>query len=238
MPNLIYEFPLTKITGKIRIKERLAFNDYGVPIAPTKTIITPKHYIEWQIGYDRVIEKGENIHFIGANGKNKQIYELSEFLKFGLENSLISFEILENLKNEIGDNKIFIDEKESITRSHFVPETINNIEFLKSKVSYPLLISKFQNDDLLCEIIVREKQRAVGTIPMLYFCISLASIKDKNGNFSFIGRKINSKESGYLEINNNNILIFIKIFKIFGLLSKAHKYDCLEILNYIIQGNK
>ncbi|NLK66419.1 MAG: R.Pab1 family restriction endonuclease [Campylobacteraceae bacterium] len=233
MKVLNYEFPLTSVTGKIRIKERFAFSDYGQPIAPTKTIITPKHYLEWQIGYDRAIESGEETHFIGANGKNKQIYELSEFLEFGLENSLISFEILENLKNEILENEFFIDEKEEITRSHFVPETINNIEFLKSKVSYPLLVSKFQDDDLLCEIIVREKQRAVGTMPMLYFCISLANIRDKNGNFGFIGRKINSKERGYLQINSKNILIFVKIFKIFGLLSRAHKHDCLEILGYL-----
>ena len=42
-----YEIPLTKIAGKIRIKERLTFSDYGLPIAPTKTIITAKHYLEW-----------------------------------------------------------------------------------------------------------------------------------------------------------------------------------------------
>ena len=235
MNSLSYEFPLTKITGKIRIKERLTFSEYGQPIAPTKTIITPKHYIEWQIGYDKIVSKNEITHFIGANGKNKQIYELSEFLEFGLKNNLIKAEILKNLKEEILKNEIFIDEKEEITRSHFISETINGVEFLKSKVSYPLLISKFQNKNLLCEIIVREKQRAVGTMPMLYFCISLANIKDKDGNFSFIGRKIESKENGYLQIDSSNIEIFVNLFKIFGLLSKTHKHDCLEILNYILK---
>lgn len=43
---LKYEFPLSKVTGKIRIKERLAFSDYGIPVPPTRTIITHKHYIE------------------------------------------------------------------------------------------------------------------------------------------------------------------------------------------------
>ncbi|WP_156108483.1 hypothetical protein [Campylobacter sputorum] len=56
-------------------------------------------------------------------------------MKFGLENSLISFEILENLKNKILENKFFIDEKKEITRSYFLPKTINNLWFLKSKVS-------------------------------------------------------------------------------------------------------
>ena len=94
-----YEFPLSKATGKIRIKERLAFSDYGQPVAPTKTIITPKHYIEWQIGYDRIVEKNETVHFIGANGKNKQIYELSEFLHFGLQENIIKYDELKELRN-------------------------------------------------------------------------------------------------------------------------------------------
>jgi len=63
--------------GKIRIKERFAFSDYGIPIPPTQTVITAKHYIEWQIGYDKVVPKGDAYHFIGANGKTKCIYELS-----------------------------------------------------------------------------------------------------------------------------------------------------------------
>ena len=91
---LRYEFPLSKVTGKIRIKERFAFSDYGIPVAPTQTIITHKHYIEWQIGYDRVVNKDENHHFIGTNSKRKQIYELSEFLEFGLKNHFISLQDL------------------------------------------------------------------------------------------------------------------------------------------------
>ena len=237
MKSLNYEFLLSKATGKIRIKERLAFSDYGQPIAPTKTIITPKHYIEWQIGYDRVIEKGEIVHFIGANGKEKQIYELSEFLEFGLKTNLILKKELENLRLKIENNDIFIDEKEKITREHFISEKIGEIEFLKSRVSYPLLVHKFESKDMLCEIIVREKQRAVGTMPMLYFCVPVANLQDEKGEFSFVGRQIQSKENGYLQINLSNIAVFVKMFQIFGLLSKTHKHDCLEILNYILKAN-
>lgn len=235
MKALNYEFPLSKATGKIRIKERLAFSDYGQPIAPTKTKITPKHYIEWQIGYDRVIEKGEKSHFIGANGKEKQIYELSEFLKFGLKSNLISKQNLQNLRTKIANNEIFVDEKEKITREHFIAEKIGEIEFLKSRVAYPLLVHKFESNDMICEIVVREKQYAVGTMPMLYFCLSLGSLQDSNGKFSFIGREIKSKENGYLQIDASNIQIFVKMFQIFGLLSKTHKHDCLEILDYILK---
>lgn len=233
-PN--YDFPLTQVKGKIRIKERFAFSDYGQSIAPRQTTITSNHYIEWQIGYDK--ENNENAHFIGINGKEKQIYELSEFLEFGLKMNLISKKELENLRLKIENNDIFIDEKEKITREHFISEKIGEIEFLKSRVSYPLLVHKFESKDMLCEIIVREKQLAVGTMPMLYFCIPMAKVQDKKSEFSFVGRQIQSKENGYLQINSSNIAVFVKMFQIFGLLSKTHKHDCLEILNYILGGRQ
>ena len=233
MNLLKYPFPLSKAMGKIRIKERFAFSDYGIPIAPTQTIITPKHYIEWQIGYDRIVSKNETYHFIGANGKTKEIYELSEFLDFALYEKWITHQDIANLQISIANYQEFIEDKERITRTNFIQDNINDIEFLKANVSYPLLIHQFQNKDLLCEIIVREKQFAVGTMPMLYFCIALSSLKDCNDQ-SFIGRKIQSNEKGYLEVSKENVEIFIQIFKIFGLLSKAHQYDCLQILNYLL----
>jgi len=114
-----------------------------------------------------------------------------------------------------------------------VKQKIGNIEFLTSSVSYPLLVHRFKNNDLLCEIIVREKQYAVGIMPMLYFCIALSSLKDSN-NASFLGRKIKSNELGILEINKDNINIFIQMFRIFSVLSKANKHDCAEILRYLL----
>lgn len=81
---------------------------------------------------------------------------------------------------------------------------------------------------------MREKQFAVGTMPMLYFCVALSSIKDSNGE-SFIDRKIVSNECGYLEINVDTIHIFMQIFRIFGLLSHTHQHDCLAILGYLLK---
>ncbi|WP_104721916.1 R.Pab1 family restriction endonuclease [Helicobacter mesocricetorum] len=233
MKNLKYKFPLSKAMGKIRIKERFAFSDYGIPVAPTQTIMTAKHYIEWQIGYDKVVKKNESYHFIGANGKTKQIYELSEFLDFALCKKWITPNDIRNIKTNIKNYQDFIERKEKIMRTNFVNDNLNGIEFLKANVSYPLLIHRFQNNDLLCEIVVREKQFAVGTMPMLYFCVALSSLKDCD-NQSFIGRKIQSNEYGYLEITKENIAIFIQIFRIFGLLSKVHQYDCLQILDYLL----
>ena len=201
---------------------------------PTQTTITHKHYIEWQIGYDRVISRGEEYHFIGANGKKKQIYELSEFLDFGLDSGLLSVDELLKLQEKISHNKEFIEEKERIIRTNFIIDSIDGVEFLKSSVSYPLFVYRFEDKDILCEIILREKQFAVGSMPMLYFCIALSSIKDSNGN-TFVGRKILSNECGYLKITNKNINIFLQTFRIFGLLSRTHKHDCLAILEYLLK---
>lgn len=229
MTSLSYEFPLTKASGKIRIKERLTFGEYGIPVAPLQTVITKSHYIEWQIGYD-TLSTNEQYHFIGYNGKKKIIYELSEFINFGYLQNLISKQDLLNLQNFIQNNNELIENTENITRTNFKKEKIANIDFLKSSVSYPLLVYKFSLNNMICEIIIKEKQYAVGIMPMLYFCLPISAL-----NGDFLGRKIKSKEIAAFEINSKNIKIFIEMFKIFGVLSKTHKYDCVEILKYILK---
>lgn len=159
---------------------------------------------------------------------------MSEFLLFGFENSFISKAEIISLKNFIETNNIFVENTQEIQRTNFVKENLVGIDFLKSKVSYPLLVYQFKQRDILCEIIIKEKQRAVGIMPMLYFCLPMGVIYNKNEEQNFIGRCIQSKEVGYLHINKNNISIFMQMFKIFGILSSSHKHDCLQILNYIL----
>src|ERR1039457_4552459 len=43
--------PLTDVTGKVRVKEKSS-DGFGLPVAPSKTSLGKKHYLEWQIGYD------------------------------------------------------------------------------------------------------------------------------------------------------------------------------------------
>ncbi|EIK4796589.1 R.Pab1 family restriction endonuclease, partial [Campylobacter coli] len=47
-------------------------------------------------------------------------------------------------------------------------------------------------------------------------------------------RCIESKEKGYLEISRNNINIFLEMLKIFGILSNNHRYDVLQIIEFIL----
>ena len=79
---------LTAVSGKIRIKNRSIINEYGAPVAARRDGFKQSNYVEWQIGYD-VIKKEEaklaestlqETSFIGANGKEKALYELSEYV--------------------------------------------------------------------------------------------------------------------------------------------------------------
>ncbi|TKX31230.1 R.Pab1 family restriction endonuclease [Campylobacter estrildidarum] len=228
-----YELPLTSVAGKIRIKQRNTFNDYGLPVAPTKIIINIQHYIEWQIGYDIITTK-ENGKFIGANGKNKDLYELSDIIFQFFKQNIISKENLLLVKEFLETNDDLIEDRMRINRSNFVKRQIAKINFLESNISYPLLVYQFNNEDFLSEIVIREKQRAVGVQGMLYFCFPVYLLKNNTGERNFLNRCINSKEKGYLEVNQNNINIFLEMLKVFGILSKNHRYDVLQIINFIL----
>lgn len=98
--------PLTSISGKVRMKIRHAFSDYGVSTATRTIPFNLKHYVEWQIGYDVPIKnkekfelttlKDKKYHFLGANNKVKTLYELSEIIYYAKQLDLISLENLEN----------------------------------------------------------------------------------------------------------------------------------------------
>jgi len=82
--------PLTKGTEKTRIKKRSFFNEYGFPVPTRSESFTQSCYVEWQIGYDVVVSETDklrsislpNIKFIGANSKEKALYELSEYIYY------------------------------------------------------------------------------------------------------------------------------------------------------------
>ena len=123
--NKIYvEIPLTSQSGKSRVKIRNSFYEYGLPTATKQNPFSQKHYIEWQIGYDAdksdndkmKLTSLKNTEFIGANGKNKSLYELSEYLFYFVKWEIISIDeinyilsFLENInKNNFLDSNFQI----------------------------------------------------------------------------------------------------------------------------------
>src|SRR5712671_7613773 len=74
--------PLTDVTGKVRVKEKSS-DGFGLPVAPSKTLLDKKFYLEWQIGYDIPNTNSPSvvpeIKFI-RNGETKYGHELSKII--------------------------------------------------------------------------------------------------------------------------------------------------------------
>ncbi|WQX87348.1 R.Pab1 family restriction endonuclease [Helicobacter pylori] len=233
--------PLTSISGKARVKIRHAFSDYGISTATRKIPFSLKHYVEWQIGYDVPIKdkekfelttlKDEKYHFLGANNKVKTLYELSEIIYYAKQLNLISLENLENTLKYLEKQKQFIEDNFTITRERFRSHQFGGVDFELSRISYPLLIHSF-NDNQLSEIVIREQQYGSKTQAMLYFCFSILELKTAT---PLLNRTAALKEYAFLTIHKTNALMFLEMLKIFGLLSQAHHNDVLKILEKILQ---
>lgn len=241
--KIAYKIPLTTTSGKIRIKKRSIIHEYGIPVATRSNVFSQKHYVEWQIGYDIVtteIENEEtttlvNKQFVGANGKTKSLYELSEIIYLFTKWGIISKQKLEKVRDFIisANENLLVDVNPDfeITRSHPIHRDLFGIDFEKSNVSYPLLIHKFGAFEIITEIVIREKQRAIGVQPMLYLCFPIMELVSKK---ELIGRTAEPKETADFVFDEPKIDMLLEIFKIFGILSKNHKHDILQIIKVIL----
>lgn len=236
---------LTAVSGKIRIKNRSILNEYGMPVAVKRDGFALSNYVEWQIGYDVVKKETEKLaesslpktEFLGANGKIKALYELSEYIWYFYKWNVISKKELENVivyLNSIQDHDLIDKNTElQIDRTHPIAKNINGFDFEYTQVKYPLLIYKYKGYEIVTEIKITEKQYAVGIQPMLYLCFPITELKTE---VNLIGRTSRAKEIVHFEITVNNIKVFLETLKMFGILSKNHKHDILQIINTILAG--
>jgi hypothetical protein len=242
--TLCVRLPLTQPTGKIRVKERSFFGEYGNPVAVRQNTIQQNMYVEWQIGYDLLAsgaDRAKNASktslsttFRNYKGEQKFAYELSEIIFYAFQNKLISLDDINNLKaniNSVSDNNLLdVIDSMRITRTNPILCQMNGLDFYEMKVSYPLVVHKFGNYDIYAEVINREKQRAVGVQPMLYVCIPITSLTISPNP---IGRVLNSKECGDWVIGTGEAQLALELFRIFGMLSAKHRFDVLAILNML-----
>tara|TARA_Y100000310_G_C20658996_1_gene803598 strand:- start:209 stop:1009 length:801 start_codon:yes stop_codon:yes gene_type:complete len=251
--EILVAIPLTTTSGKTRVKERDNIYGYGIPFASRTKLFNQKNYIEWQIGYDAEKPNNldnykktnfksyenttlKNVNFVAYNTKTKALYELSEYLYYLVDFKVVKLNELKELKSDIqrlSEDKL-IDKHHhcAIKRTHPNKEIINKIDFEILKVEYPQLIHKFKKYEIITEITVREKQRAIGVQPMLYFCFPITELESEN---QLIGRCAEIKEFANFKINEDNSFIILEMVKIFGMLSPSHKYDTVEILDLIIK---
>ena len=243
--KIIIEIPLTQPTGKIRIKERQSYTDFGIPVATRQKTFNPNMYVEWQIGYDAELNSSkaslstlkdrDDLIFKAYNGKKKVLYELSEYLYYFYKMDVLSKQDIDTLEKEIKSipENSLIENSYKIYKSNPIPKTLNGMEFLESEIKYPHLIHDFDKGFfIIAEITIREKQKAIGIQPMVYICFPVSYLKDKNGN-NIIGRKAEKNEKVYFELDKNKAFVVVDSFKIFGMLSINHKHDILEILKII-----
>ncbi len=177
--QIIVEIPLTSPTGKIRIKSRSVIFEYGIPYATRQKPFTQNNYVEWQISYN-TDNKNDSTPphktFKSYNGKTKTFYELSEYLYYFTKWELIEKTELKNLFNylsKIKENNLIDRHKDcKIKRTHPIEKRINNINFFELKLEYPQLIHKFDKYEIITEITIREKQRAIGGTAHAIFLFS------------------------------------------------------------------
>lgn len=228
--------PLTQPTGKIRVKRRNAFNEYGQPVATRQLPLSQCDYVEWQIGYDLEVDKAigtslESIRFINNAGKEKCPYELSELILSAHRAGFIREDTIGKLAKDI----LSVPERELLDKQDLMQiqrqnprlETINGLEFHYMKVMYPMIVRRFGNYDICTEIIVREKQRAVGIQPMLFLCLPILCLKFGNQP---IGRILEQKEKATWNIGVVEAGLVVELFRMFGMLSQRHRSDVTAIL--------
>lgn len=220
--------------GKFRFKTREGETSFGKTFATRQKAFNEKVYLEWQVGYDAMVEdvksgkkfsKLTNTTFIGSNGKEKYLYELSEMLYESIKCGLISLKDLDKLNTEIISYNSFFDGKEIVVETSS-SVLLNGIPFKETAIKLPTLFMP-QADGTVIETSIQKQQYASGVQPMIYFCIpfkSFANWKDLEGKKSVRGNKLK-----YV-ITKENSEVILNMFRVFGMASSRHKFDVEQIL--------
>lgn len=233
--------PLTKPTGKIRIKERSFFGDYGLPVAGRTQSLGQTNYVEWQIGYDLLANEAnrpkttlQDSTFTNYKDECKYAYELSEMLYYSVKHGLLNVEQIKDtydlIKNVSGADTLEKREDMAICRTNPQPTNVNGVDFFRMTVKYPMLVHKFGQYDIYAEVIIKEKQRAVGAQAMLYVCLPITSLRFKK---NIIGRTLDAKETADWVVGADEAALALELFRVFGMLSPKHRFDVLAILRML-----
>lgn len=230
--KLIIELPLTNPTGKIRVKCRSRASNYGLPIATRTEKFTKDDYVEWQISYATQDPPEESKVGEIVINDNQIGFELTKLLYEGIKLGIFSNEDmceLEEFINNVQSTET-LEENEKIFRENNLQEIKGGFKKFVEKA--PIFIKKNEEMGYFVEIILRHKQRAVGLQAMVYLCIYIGILKDKNGN-SLVGRVAFPKEFGQFESTSENKAVVTDVVKAFAIASWQHKNDISNILGQI-----
>ena len=225
--------PLTDVTGKVRVKEKTA-DGFGLPVAPMKTALGKKHYLEWQIGYDT--PNANNVTVVPQikftrKGETKYGHELSKIVFESVRLGLLSTnEILHELallkKNSTGT----FEESRAV---EIEVSTNTTADGFQSSVQKMPQFSKTTPHGTV-QIQLKPKQRAVGYQAMIYVCLPLNEVLTMDGSPRQAGAA-KSKETVFYNFNRENTAFLMDIVHAFGLASAQHNEDIQKILGKILE---
>jgi R.Pab1 restriction endonuclease len=226
--------PLTDVTGKVRVKEK-SLDGFGIPVAPSKTILDKHFYLEWQIGYDTpdandasVVPKIE----FTRKGETKYGHELSKIIFEAVRLGILS---TNDLMQEIHKlEKIPASEFEE-SRAVRVETSTNLSNGFQSAVERLPQFTKTTSHGSV-QIQLKQKQRAVGYQAMVYVCLPMTEVLALDGN-PRVAAKAKAKETVFYDFNSANRDLILAIVDAFGLASRQHNEDIRQIFENILQLN-
>ena len=230
--------PLTDVTGKVRPKQRTK-DGYGEPVAPTKTKLGEKHYLEWQIGYDSRTPDAPNvvkeIRF-ERRGETKYGTELTKILVESLRVGFISTNDLARERERLAKfADATLEEHESITIEKTSPDGKNKSlpeGFARWTEKVPQFIRETAHGSV--QIQIKPKQRAVGNQAMIYVCLPMTKALVSDGS----PRKpeaARSKETVFYVFDRANKDFLFDIVRAFGMASRQHNEDMNKILGKVLE---
>jgi len=224
--------PLTDVTGKVRVKEITAAG-FGIPVAPSKTALGEKNYLEWQIGYDTSNPESPSvvpqIKFT-RKGETKYGHELAKIVFECVRLGLLT---TNDLIHELASLK-------QITAADFeegcpvqIEATTNAGNGFHSSVERLPQFTKTTPHGSV-QIQLKQKQRAVGYQAMVYVCIPMTEILSQDGT-PRQSAKAKSKETIFYDFNRANTPFLLDIVHAFGIASQQHNEDIQKILAGILE---
>src|ERR1035438_8061716 len=225
--------PLTDVTGKVRVKEKSS-DGFGLPIAPSKTSLGKKHYLEWQIGYDIPNTNSPSvvpeIKFV-RNGETEYGHELSKIITESVRLGLISTNDL--IRETEALKKIPPTEFEENQTMQVEVATNAAADGFQSAIQRLPQFTKTTPHGWV-QIQLKQKQRAVGYQAMVYVCLPMNELLTMNGSLRPAG-KAHSKETVLYNFNRANAAFLRDIIHAFGLASQQHNEDIRKILGKILE---
>lgn len=229
--------PLTDVSGKVRPKERTP-DGYGEPLAPTKTVLGAKHYLEWQISYDTREADAPNvvkeIQFV-RRGETKFGAELSKMLVDALRLGVISTNDLLRERDRLAKlAESTLEEREGITTEKTPLDAKGGLPdgFTRWTQKVPQFLRETEHGWI--QIQLKPRQRAVGNQAMVYVCLPMTRVLTADGKPRAPG-PAKTKETVFYDFTRANAGFLLDIVRSFAIASKQHNEDIGQILGKILE---